>query len=71
MAILGMILAAANTGALIVCHCGRDQVYHTHADAKKSEVKGYWCHFSMLHCEQDAQCEVIDLDGTRVRKVGP
>ena len=39
------------------------QVYYT-TPMKKSEVKGYWCHA----CYTETRSDVIDLDGTRIRK---
>lgn len=41
-------------------------MYYT-TPMKKSEVKGYWCHA----CFTETRSDVIDLDGTRIRKVRP
>ena len=38
-------------------------MYYT-TPMKKSEVKGYWCHA----CYTETRSDVIDLDGTRIRK---
>lgn len=43
--------------------CRVAQVYYT-TPMKKSEVKGYWCHA----CYTETRSDVIDLDGTRIRK---